>query len=70
VSFLGLPGFSAGVERSEVLARLVYELLDAHTDTDRLARGPSTDLLWAAHLHYLRDLQRTGRAILAGGENQ
>ena len=62
-----LPGFSSTAERAEQLARLVYELLDAHADTDRLARGPSTKLLWQAHLHYLRDLQRIGREILAQG---
>jgi hypothetical protein len=52
-------------ERAEQLAHLVYELLDAHADTDRLVRGPSTELLWQAHLDYLRVLQRTGREILA-----
>jgi hypothetical protein len=33
----------------------------------RIMRGPSTELGWQAHLHYLRDLQRTGREILARG---
>ena len=61
------PAFSSTAGRSEQLARLVYELLDAHADTDRLMRGRSTELLWQAHLHYLRDLQRTGREILAQG---
>jgi hypothetical protein len=55
-------------DRAEQLRRLVYELLDAHADTDQLVRGPSTDFLWQAHLHYLRDLQ-TGREILAQGAN-
>jgi hypothetical protein len=59
------PMSSPAAERAEQLARLVYELLDAHADTDRLVRGSSTDILWRAHLHYLRDLQRTGREILA-----
>ena len=59
--------FSSNSERAEQLARLVYELLDAHADTDRLVRGPSTELQWQAHLHYLRDLHRTGREILAHG---
>ena len=59
--------FSSAAERAEQLARLVYELLAAHADTDRLMRGPSTELGWQAHLHYLRDLQRTGREILARG---
>jgi hypothetical protein len=61
------PISSPADERAEQLARLVYELLDAHADTDRLVRGPSTDTSWSAHLHYLRDLQRTAREILAHG---
>ena len=59
--------FSSATERAEQLARLVYELLDAHADTDRLMRGPSTELGWQAHLHYLRDLQHAMREILARG---
>jgi hypothetical protein len=55
----------SAAQRAEQLVGLVYELLDAHADTNRLVRGPSTELLWQAHLHYLRDLQRTGREILA-----
>lgn len=62
-----VPAFSSTADRAEQLARLVYELLDAHADTDRLMRGSSTELLWHAHLYYLRDLQRTGREILAQG---
>ena len=47
------------------LAELVYELLDAHVDTLALsAEGPATTA-WAAHLDYLRDLQRVGRERLA-----
>ncbi len=65
MSFAHAPSFSCTTKRTEELARLVYELLDAHADTDRLVRGPSTELLWQAHLHYLRDLQRAGREILA-----
>ena len=64
-----IPVSSPATDRAEQLERLVYELLDAHADTDRLARGPSTDLLWRVHLHYLRDLQRTGREILARAAN-
>jgi hypothetical protein len=45
--------------------QLVYELLDAHNDSARLAlRGPLDDR-WEAHLAYLRDLQRLGREVLA-----
>jgi len=67
VSSPHLPTISTNAEWAEQLAHLVYELLDAHADTDRLMRGPSTELLRQAHLHYLRDLQRTGREILAQG---
>jgi hypothetical protein len=47
------------------LALLVYELLDAHADTAQLADGLAYDRSWAAHLDYLRALQRTGREMLA-----
>ncbi|HET6865104.1 MAG TPA: hypothetical protein VFH80_04240 [Solirubrobacteraceae bacterium] len=51
--------------RSERLARLVYELMDAHSDTECLVRGSATEHEWGAHLDYLRDLQRVGREVLA-----
>ncbi len=44
---------------------LVYELLDAHVDTIRMARDLDGDPAWAAHLDYLCDLQRVGREALA-----
>ena len=47
------------------LAGLAYELLDAHADTAQLADGLPYDRSWAAHLDYLRALQRTGRETLA-----
>jgi hypothetical protein len=47
------------------VTELVYELLDAHVDTIRLARELDEDPAWAAHLDYLRDLQRVGREALA-----
>ena len=56
---------SPAAERSEQLARLVYELLDAHSDTERLIRDRPTERQWRAHPSYLRDLQRVGRQILA-----
>jgi hypothetical protein len=51
---------------------LVYELLDAHVDTMRLADdlNSATDPAWAAHLDYLRDLQRVGREALARAASQ
>ena len=50
---------------SEQLTRLVYELLDAHDDTARIATGQHLDACWQAHLSYLRDLQRVARELLA-----
>jgi len=47
------------------LADLVYELLDAHLDTMRLAEPLAQTSEWAAHLDYLRGLQRVGRERLA-----
>jgi hypothetical protein len=47
------------------VTELVYELLDAHVDTMRMARELDADPAWAAHLDYLRDLQRVGREALA-----
>ena len=51
-------------EHGEALVRLVYELLDAHDDTARLAAGLG-DIAWEIHLDYLRALQRKGREMLA-----
>jgi hypothetical protein len=53
----------------EQLTRLVYELLDAHDDTARMA-GEYVDARWQAHLGYLRDLQRVARALLAHAGTQ
>jgi hypothetical protein len=47
------------------LAELAYELLDAHADTAQLVDGLKCDPSWAAHLDYLRALQRKGREMLA-----
>jgi hypothetical protein len=47
------------------LAELAYELLDAHADTAQLVDGLPYDPSWAAHLDYLRALQRKGRELLA-----
>jgi len=55
-----------GTAPVDYLGSLVYELLDAHEDTMRMAEGMAgADELWAAHLDYLRDLQRVGRERLA-----
>jgi hypothetical protein len=55
---------TAGVSAAD-LTRLVYELLDAHDDTARLAADLAIDPRWQAQLEYLRDLQRHGRESLA-----
>jgi hypothetical protein len=47
------------------LTHWVYELLDAHNDTARLADPLDLEPEWQAHLDYLRDLQRRGREALA-----
>jgi hypothetical protein len=49
------------------LVTLVYELLDAHDDTARLAFESDLDgsSRWPVHLDYLRALQREGREVLA-----
>jgi hypothetical protein len=60
-----VPSISPAAERSEQLVALVYALLDALTDTNQLAGQASRPLQWSAHQLYLRDLQRTGREILA-----
>jgi hypothetical protein len=54
-------------QHGDVLALVVYELLDAHDDTVRLGEGLEGDLRWRAHLDYLCGLQRVGREALARG---
>jgi hypothetical protein len=51
---------------AESIEHLVYELLDAHADTARLAGTGELDPEWEVHLDYLRRLQRVGREQLAG----
>jgi hypothetical protein len=53
-----------GSRRTSELIDLVYELLDAHTDTVVLA-SDLTDPAWEAHMDYVRALSRRGREILA-----
>jgi hypothetical protein len=55
----------ADADTGASLVALAYELLDAHSDTAQLADGLPYDLSWAAHLDYLRALQRKGREMLA-----
>ncbi|MBV9004242.1 MAG: hypothetical protein JO181_06250 [Solirubrobacterales bacterium] len=54
-----------GAATTDHLTDLVYELLDAHCDTIRLATEADESVVWAAHVDYLRDLQRVGREVLA-----
>jgi hypothetical protein len=56
---------TTGTTPADQLGRLLYELLDAHVDTITLAGSLEHDQCWAAHLDYLRDLQRVGRETLA-----
>lgn len=53
-------------EAGAQLTELVYELLDAHNDTARLAAQLADDEpAWELHLRYLQDLQRAARERLA-----
>ena len=54
-----------GAVSTEYLISLVYELLDAHGDTIELAGQVTGRKEWAAHVDYLRGLQRVGREALA-----
>ena len=56
--------------RTTLLIDLVYELLDAHSDTVALASDMVDDPAWEAHTDYVRALQRRGREILAAGSPQ
>lgn len=56
---------ASGTTTTDYLGRLLYELLDAHIDTIALAAPLAENQRWAAHLDYLRDLQRVGRETLA-----
>jgi hypothetical protein len=51
----------------QLLIGVVYELLDAHDDVVRFVTGTDLedDAVWAAHLDYLRGLQRVAREDLA-----
>ncbi len=53
------------VVADELLVPLIYELLDAHTDTARMAAEHLLDPAWRAHLDYLRALQQKARELLA-----
>jgi hypothetical protein len=61
---VALPDSTRLFEADRVVA-LVYELLDAHSDSTRLASELDFDQFWDAHLDYLRALQRKGREVLA-----
>jgi hypothetical protein len=64
-STLTMTNANPTTDLSDLMARLVYELLDAHYDTARLAEDVAEDERWHAHLAYLRDLQRVAREVLA-----
>ena len=56
---------TSGTTPIDCLSSLLYELLDAHVDTIKLAGELEHEQCWGAHLDYLRDLQRIGREALA-----
>ena len=60
-----LDANKSAVSTAEYVTELLYELLDAHVDTIALAGTLEQNQSWAAHLDYLRDLQRVGRETLA-----
>ena len=62
-----LDANKSAVSTADYVTELLYELLDAHVDTIRMACELDVDPTWAAHLDYLRDLQRVGREALAQG---
>lgn len=56
---------TSGTTPTDHLSGLLYELLDAHIDTINLAGSLEDNQHWAAHLDYLRGLQRVARETLA-----
>lgn len=58
-------GRAVAKQPTHEVEELIYELLDAHDDTGRLASSLVVDEAWAAHLDYLQSLQRVGRELLA-----
>jgi hypothetical protein len=56
---------SPRLSEADQFVALVYELLDAHSDTAQLASEMDLDHSWDPHLDYLRALQRKGREVLA-----
>ncbi len=50
---------------SDRLIVLTHELIDAHCDTVCLAGDGPGSPRWAAHLEYLKALQRVGQRTLA-----
>ena len=61
-----MPAMISDAHRiTERLSELTEELLDAHCDTVCLAEALPAGPAWAAHLAYLRDLQRVGQRTLA-----
>jgi hypothetical protein len=57
--------FAPSHAASDRLFELTQELLDAHCDTVCLTDEPTGGLVWAAHVEYLKDLQRVAQRVLA-----
>jgi hypothetical protein len=64
------PPVAALPEPSEELTCLVYEPLDAHDDTARIAIGQNLEAHWQARLSYLGDLLQVGREVPARAGQQ
>jgi hypothetical protein len=52
-------------DTAQRLLDLTQELLDAHCDTVCLGEAPASSVEWAAHVEYLKGLQRVGQRALA-----
>lgn len=66
------PGSAQPVSPADAARRLeslIYELLDAHQQTARLAEDMEWDPEWREHLAQLRRLQRKSREVLSAGSS-
>jgi hypothetical protein len=62
------PEWRTAIRRESVITRfteLIEELLDAHSDTLSFEEPDIGGVSWAAHLDYLKDLQRVAQQSLA-----
>lgn len=59
------PPSETSAAPQERLAEVVDELCDAHLDTIELATAAPMPPEWQRHVHYLQDLHRAARTLLA-----